>query len=614
MRKLLLLFSIVFSIVYANAQEHVAPINYNPLQKRAAATYHSLHKTTALSLPFFEDFTGYGVFPDSSKWVDNETYVNNTMCVSPISRGVATFDALNQYGIPYDTTSNTTFSYADSLTSQPIDLSGYGPGDSLYFSFFYQPGGYGFYPQTQDSLILFMRLDYGNWVPVWQTPGTSLQPFKQVMIPITDSEYFYSSFQFRFVNIAALDYADAVWNVDYIRLNTGRNMNDTAINDVAFTSNPTSLLNDYTYMPYRQFMANPNGERATGYTDSIHNNYTLTESLTYGFTANETISNTPLFTAPTNTATLSPQQIQQLSYPAYTNTVPMQGPDDKVVFENKYYIQSIPGDNSTANDTIVHDQVFDNYLAYDDGTAEQSYYLTMSASQPATLAIEYHLNQPDTLQGVAFYFGRMAPMSDYKYFSIVVYKALGGIAGADTDVLLREEDNLNPAFGDTVNQFFVYRLDTPVVLPAGTFYVGAIQPAYSGSDSLYYGLDMNRIGANHVFYNTLDQWLPSQILGAVMIRPLLGQPVYTTSVSNVSHRAPEWSVSPNPTRDNVRFSFTANSNAVVYRLMDIQGRSIMTGTVKDGSDINISNLSSGVYLVTLTFDGLTSAPKKIVKQ
>jgi hypothetical protein len=596
-------------------QEHVAPLNYNPLVQKSTNKQTALQKTTALNLPFFEDFTGYTASPDNSKWVENEVYVNNTMCVSPISRGVATFDALNQYGIPYNTVDNLIMSYADSLTSQPIDLSGYSASDSLYLSFFYQPQGNGFFPQPGDSLMVYMRTDYSDWLRVWMVPGTPLQPFVQAMIPITDSIYFYSAFQFRFVNIAALNYSDAVWNVDYVRMDVNRNINDTAVNDVAFTADPTFLLNDYTYMPYRQFLANPDGERASQYTDSIRNNYGISQPVNYGFTARETVSKTPLYTANINGTNIPPSQIQQLSYaPAYTATVPIQGTYDVVNFENKYFIDSISASDSRPNDTIVREQTFDNYLAYDDGTAEQSYYLTLSASLPATMAIEYHLNQPDTLRAISIYFGRTAPLSSYKFFNILVYTSLAGIEGADTDRQIHEEDFLSPAFGTAVNGFYTYALDTPIALPAGTFYVGLMQPAYSGSDSLYYGLDVNRIGTNHVFYNTEDQWNASQLMGAVMVRPVLGQPVFTTSVPNVAYKSPQWSATPNPAKDDLHFNFADDNAHVVFQITDIQGRSIMSGNVNNGTDVNISKLVPGMYFVNLSFDGMVGIPQKIVKQ
>jgi len=595
------------------AQEAVAPINYNPFVHSAAAKRAAkAQKKTALSLPFFEDFTNTDVLPDPGKWVDDEVYINNTMCAAPISRGVATFDALNSMGLPYDSTNNYDYEYADSLTSQPIDLSTHVAGDSVYLSFFYQPAGNGFYPTATDSLYLFLRADNGDWIRTWGVPGNTIQPFIQVMIPVADSSFFYNGFQFRFVNIAAFNYSDAIWNVDYIKMDANRNMYDTLINDVGFTTDPSFLLNDYSFMPYRQFMSNPAGERATQFTDSIRNNDQSYQSVNYGYTARETTTNTTLFSSNIATISLPPNQTKQLTYASYTVTVPQQGPYDKVVFENSYFMQALGNGDPTDNDTIVREQIFDNYLAYDDGTAEKSYFLNLFASLPGIIEVEYHLNQPDTLRGMAIYFGRQVSLAFNKFFSIAIYKTLAGVNGNTTDQLLHQEDLLIPSYVDTINHFWVYRLNTPVPLDAGIFYAGTVQPANSGSDSLYIGLDVNRVGSNHVFYNVLQAWEPSQITGALMMRPLLGQPVENTAVSNVAIIPATWAVSPNPATNEIKVTLTDAAGAVCA-LTDASGRQVITQQVKSGQEINIASLAPGVYFLNLTIAGIPATPKKIVK-
>ena len=616
--KIAIIFSLytcfLLQVFVASGQEHAGPLGHNPYLFQQSNIKKAAKKTTtSLSLPFFEDFTGYGIFPDHTRWVENQVYINNNMCVSPVSRGVATFDALNEHGLPWNPFTNSDFSYTDSLTSQPIDLSALTPADSLYLSFFYQPQGNGFFPLPADSLFLFMRVKYGDWVRVWKTPGSTLQPFKQVMIPITDTLYYYSDFQFRFVNIAALNYSDAIWNVDYVRLDRGRNMGDTAISDIAFSADPTFLLNDYTSMPYRQFLANPTAERASQYTDSLHNNYATPQPITYGFSAKDLGTGAILQPLALNTATISPYTIQPLLNSAYSATVPAGGIHDRVVFENKYFIETTTATGSLANDTIVKNQVFDNYLAYDDGTAEQSYYLSLFPTLPGKLAIEHHLNIPDTMQGMAIYFGRQTPSVTYKPFSIVVYSELAGINGAVADNLLYLQDPCNPAYADTINHYWVYKFDTPLPLPAGTFYAGAFMPAESGSDSLYFGLDMNRLGGNHAYYNVLATWNPSLIHGAIMMRPLLGQAVTSSRVTETA-LAPKntWDVFPNPAANQLTFEVPGDRN-VTYRMTNVQGQVVMSGTITTDATIDISMLNQGMYFVNINANGVEGTPKKIIK-
>lgn len=595
----------------ATAQEGVAPLLHNAaLQGRAAAPALPM-KTTALTLPFFEDFTDYSPYPNATRWADSNAYINNTMGVDVVSRGVATFDALNDRGLPYNPTNANVVGYADTMRSQPIDLSALAPGDSLYFSFFYQPQGNGFSPEPQDSLILYFRKNASTWQLVWVKEGTTLQPFTQVMLPLTDTAYFKADFQFRFINKASINTNDDVWNVDYIRLAANRNINDTAVNDVAYAAPAGFMLDDYTYMPYRQFLADANGERAANMGITIRNNYTNAQNVTYGYTAREAVSNTPLANSGGNTASINGRTTAQFSLPVYTNTVPAPGTNDRVVFENKFYLQPINAADPRVNDTIIHEQVFDNYLAYDDGTAEKSYYLNLFATLPGRLVIEHHLNQPDTLRGLAIYFGRQVPTGAFKDFAITVYQDIA--FGGGTDQLLYEQDFYLPGYLD-VNNYYVYTFDQPVVLPAGTFYVGTRQPAGGISDSLYFGLDVNRTTGNHAYYNVLNFWESSIISGAVMMRPILGQKVSGSKVETVTAAAPTWQMAPNPAANTLQFYTSRRTGKPCnFEIYDMQGRVVKQGQTMGDETINIAELIPGIYMVRLTIDGQAGAPQKLIK-
>ena len=614
---ILFLFTFLLPLIL-QAQEHVAPLFYNafvhPAPGLKALKPAQKITSTSLSLPFFEDFTTYSPLPDSNKWVEHQVYINNTMCYQPISRGVATFDALDQNGIPYDSNYNFTSRYCDSLTSKPIDLSGLSPADSIYLSFFYQPQGNGFYPLVGDSLLLYMRKSYSDWELVWSAPGSTLMPFTQVMVPITDTIFMYNSFQFRFVNIASLNYCDANWNIDYIRLNSGRNMYDTLVGDAAFADQPGSMLNDYTAMPYRQFMVNPAAERALQYNAVIKNNYNFDQPLMYASKSVETYSNTALNASPLSGTTIPASQSQSVVFNAYTTTVPISGWYNTVDFQNKFYIQSIAASDPADNDTIVTHQIFDNYLAYDDGTAEKSYYLTQFSTLPAYLSIEYHLNAPDTLQGIAIYFGRQVPLPFNKFFSLLVYSSLNGINGGAATNILYRQDNMTPGYVDTINHFWVYSFNQPIPLPAGLFYIGTMQPAFGGSDSLYFGLDMNRVGTNHAYYDVQGNWLQSQVSGAIMMRPLLGKPVTSTNINVVTKPKVDFTIWPNPAQDILQIS-TEQSPTSTYFVTDLSGKTICSGALKQHAEIPINGFAAGLYFITIKNEsGINLGTKKWVKQ
>src|SRR5690606_20457834 len=115
-------------------------IKENPVLKNARRSQKDTRARTVLTLPFFEDFTNTDYYPSAEQWQDSMVYVNNTLGRRILSRGIATFDILNAQGVPY---SNNAFEsvYADSLTSQFIDLSTHTPGDSIYLSFLFEGKG-----------------------------------------------------------------------------------------------------------------------------------------------------------------------------------------------------------------------------------------------------------------------------------------------------------------------------------------------------------------------------------------------------------------------------------------------------------------------------------------
>jgi len=594
------------------AQERVAPLMYNPVVADAAANQQgaAVYKTTALSLPFFEDFTGYSPFPDGNKWDGRYVYINNTMGNNPISRGVATFDALNESGVPYNTTNSQVLLYADTLTCKGIDLSLNSPGDSIYLSFFYQPQGNGFYPETGDSLMLYLKRKNNTWSKTWSKEGSQLQPFKEVMIPIRDTNFFYDDFQFRFINKASINTNDDVWNLDYIRIAAGRNMYDTLVNDIAMSAEPTFLLKDYTSMPYHQFLADPGKELATQHMASVSNNTPNAEAVNMHFTAKERVTGANLGSEGPVNATVKANGLVSVVFNTYSTTIPNVKKYDWVSYDNTYYIEQTGATGITSNDTIVKSQGFHNFLAYDDGTAEKSYFLNLFPTLPGKLAVEYHLNEPDTLTGVAIYFGRQVPWGGSKYFSAAVYSSIAVNGGSDN--LVYQQDFLDPGYMNT-NYYYYYRFDNPVPLPQGTFYIGTIQPALSNSDSLYFGLDANRQTANHAYYNVVGKWEGSTIQGAIMVRPMFG-PFFPSDVKEVQATENTWGIYPNPATGSVNFRFAKTPVSAMYEIADVQGKRIMQGAAHSGKPLDVSALVPGLYIMRVTIDGKTSPPQKIIKQ
>ena len=594
MNKFILLFIATFIFVSnIYAQESVA--TFYRINDKINIDKVAYSKTTALSLPFFEDFTNYETYPNPLKWKDALVYINNTFPINPISRGVATFDGLNAYGVPYDSVNKYASIYADSLTAQPIDLSNYLPNDSIYLSFYYQPGGNGFEPDLNDSLMLFFKLSNGLWNKVWSKEGASSTDFKQVLIPITNPIYLTSNFQFRFINKVTMLTNDDHWNLDYIKINSSRSQSDTLINDLAFAKNPDFLLSDYTHMPYNQFQAAINSNWLSEHKVYLRNNTLNTITNSFNYTAKE-LSTGLVFAGFSNFTTSIPTNTTaNLALLTYTPTYTAAANQDKVVFEQTYYTAPIANQN-TINDTVVTKQVFDNYLAYDDGSAEKSYYLNLFNTLPGKIAVEHQLYIKDTLRGIAIQFGRQIPTNANKYFSIAIMKTLAGINGAVKDSIIYKEDFFFPRFRDSINRFWMYTFSSPVILPVGSFYISTIQPALSGSDSLYFGLDANRTLANHQYYNVLNSWQSSQIDGALMIRPLLGKAIATASVATPQPSNFSISISPNPAHDYI--SIQSDYNNTIMEIYAMHGTLLYTTTLEgSNSIIPIPTFQPGMYFV-----------------
>lgn len=160
----------IFSLTLSFGQEVISGLDRNVEKQMHGRILKSIIIDHGpISIPFIDDFSNYSVFPNPNLWIDRHAFINNTFAVRPPTVGVATLDALNQYGRIHQNAESTAFS-ADSLTSRPIRLDTlfspiYRPisiADSIYFSFFYQPGGgvgqpwqlIGDKPEFNDSLIV----------------------------------------------------------------------------------------------------------------------------------------------------------------------------------------------------------------------------------------------------------------------------------------------------------------------------------------------------------------------------------------------------------------------------------------------------------------------------
>lgn len=97
-----------------------------------------------------------------------------------------------------------------------------------------------------------------------------------------------------------------------------------------------------------------------------------------------------------------------------------------------------------------------------------------------------------------------------------------------------------------------------------------------------------------------------------MMRPLLGQLVLPTVISNINSQSNSLQISPNPATDEVQLDFGNDGNAT-YTVSDLSGRTLLKGSTTTGSKINIAGLSPGMYVINLSLLGINWPPQKVIK-
>ncbi|MFA4851432.1 MAG: T9SS type A sorting domain-containing protein [Bacteroidales bacterium] len=634
--KIFLLLALFAFPALSFSQEILTGLYTNPVVK---ANFKSIKAKPAksnmmLTLPFFDDFSGSGIFPSDSLWADKNVFINSSYPVSPPTVGVATFDAINDTGALYTDANSYGFT-ADTLTSNPIRLDsmfGISPGplhisDSVYFSFYYQPQGIGNAPEPDDSLVLeFYSPKTSSWNHIWSSKGYTLLQFqsmynnvyfKQVMIPLTDTaNYFHKGFQFRFYNYASLANSGQpswaagnvdIWNIDYVYLNKLRSKADSIYQDLAFVEPAPSVLKNYYSMPWTQFNVNPAGEMKDTLYLTISNLYNDTIQSCYQYIVKEvggtwSVDDTTCGIMPPPCGNGGVGNVDPFNVSGYQTYQPHARPAVCFVFPSStkdsadFTITHI--NNTTTfpdickkNDTIIYNQHFYNYYAYDDGVPEAGYGLTPANSM---LAYQFHLNQADTLHAVKMFFNQTLNNASQQYFHLTIWDDASNNPGN----IIYQKSGYKPFYEDSLNKFHTYRIDDTTLVLNGTFYVGWKQVT---ADNLNIGFDMNSDKHDKIFYNTGNGWFNSMYQGALMIRPVVGKTLpITTGVEETIANAEKIKVYPNPSNGENIFivlppSMDQVKSELTVQLFDLRGS--LLHTLPYSKSINVSGLQNGIYLL-----------------
>ena len=637
---LTILFAVLF-VLSGKAQEYLTGFNGGAPQEELRKSERDIVAT----LPFFDDFTKPGYIPDQTKWQSLNVFVNSGFPKLPVNYRAATLDVIDEFGKVYSRGSSNPF-IADSLLSVKIRLDSVDnhaltPADSLYFSFYYQPGGFGDSPERDDSLVLKFGYGYDEtvfdtilqdsvtwrltaWKQMWCSEGMTLetfidsldenQYFKKVMIPIVDPCFFVEDFQILFFNYGTLpttmypnDRSNMdMWNIDFVYLDKNRSVENDTYPMVSFSNPSPTLLKRYTSMPYKHYVENPINEINSVFnmylTDMDINAHEVRYSCEvddnnsdwhYSFTDNPFIINQYWNVGVVKDSIVMGDFIYPYSLPVDTTS-----------FTIRHYVDVIDEHGDVVRgDSIVYNQGFYNYFAYDDGTPEMGYGLTPSDTY---FAMQFKVTTPDTVSGVQMLFNRTFNNANFNFFDIVVWKDNNGKPG---QVLYTLKDQ-RPIWDDEqMYKFSYYEFDKTVKVNS-VFYVG-IRQQYSKTINI--GFDSSNDNHKYVFYEVGEGWKNSSFPGSLMIRPIMGKTPYYVGINENQEVAAGLNVYPNPANDFVRIEgvdAAACKEIVVY---DLTGRVVKQ--YQYSNELNVSDLQNGLYMLRVVKnDGSFETDKLLISK
>ncbi|MFW5705408.1 MAG: T9SS type A sorting domain-containing protein [Bacteroidota bacterium] len=456
-----------------------------------------------------------------------------------------------------------------------------------------------------------------NWQHMWSSEGMTLDTFRlppdtnyfrQVFIPVKDSIWFRSDFQFRFYNYASIasdnlqswqsncDY----WNLDFVLLDQGRSRLDSTHQVIAFSGRAPSFLRDFQCMPFRQYRIDPNSAMKSFFDMHVANLDNGNQTVDYSYEVYNDLGNEEFsyFGGSKDLAPYNQSGFWNFSSEVEDFYTPY-GDRDSISFKINHYLSGDPVLGLA--DTLSRVQKLFNFYAYDDGTPEFGYGLTPAGAQ---LAYQFALNARDTLRAVNMYFNKTLTGANKQFFNLAVWNDLNGEPGE----LIYLQEREKPVFEDSLYRFHTYHLDSALPLNKGNFYVGWIQAT---NHNMNVGFDSYNDASAHIFYNTTGEWQKSSYEGALMIRPVLGQKIKEDPVLK-NAAADLFRIVPNPSRDGMvklRFmsyidhsfypEYTVIKEEVLQQMevgvFNLMGQAVYTGRYQP--ELNLSHLNKGIYII-----------------
>ncbi len=596
MRVRSILFALVLLFVgLTNAQPFVRlqPLVHRPIvqQDFPKANPIAWGISDTLSLPFFEDFVHESGYPKEARWTDNLVWVNNSFPKKAPNFGVATFDHLNAQGNPYQTLDKRNMVYADSLTSQPINLQfkrvgsqtiNYKPTDSIYLSFFVQRQGIGDAPEVEDSLLLYFKNIRNEWVKTWGVAGGFVGDFREYFVAIAHYDYLIPNFQFRFVNFTKATGNLNHWHIDYIRIEKNRKAGEKSIQDVGLSQVSTGLFMDYTNVPFSHYRYN-NSIRGMGPSMVAKNLNSIAVQTRFQMSIfnqyNKQVYLKP-FTASTRNLKANgdtTEKYESLLFDSLSTSTPKL----KYIYSVNPQSDDITPDNynaETNNNTITQTHTVMPWYSYDDGSAEGGFGLDYAflGNLKGQFAMDFNVIKSDSIRGLAVYFNQSLTDVSARSFKLRIWKEISPIGRPDNqDKLVYEVSMARPIYSDSINGFSYIFFDSAIYLPAGKYYVGWLQQMpyvlNIGYDNnyRYQGKDQ----ANpHLYSNLLGSWefAGSDAKGTPMIRLLFGERIeYAFSAPKIAKST--LALYPNPCKEYIHLNGNYSEGSKI-EIWDISGK------------------------------------------
>jgi len=616
--RLFLYISSIFLSGLVFGQFTVLPIEQNNAgnMRKADTTYTDTLYT--LQLPFWEDFSTSGTTPDSMKWaIGDNVYVNATIAKNPPTYKAATFDGLKRNGAAYDLSSEYN-GPADSLISHYIDLSQVSQfnKNSVYLSFFWQAGGNGEMPDTNDSLrVQFYRAD-STWVTQWVQIGgseNSFDRFRQVILPVSGDEYFHFQFRIKFEGFNSLRGPFDTWHIDYIYLNENRDASDTSYFDRGLTGSQSPLFGKFYQMPADHFFTNPMShvgkQNVQAY--NLDSKTAVGHPLEYYYQLKNLTTNELYDFADMGNGGLGglkPREIRTVYGPDTSKfNIPINKLDSQVIEATFYYLtndkhlfEEVNGSDTVflpvdlkVNDTIKTKFTLQDTYAYDDGTAEFAVAINQLKGE---VAIRYVIEEMDTLTAIDIYFPDIAPESEGASVDLLIWDELN-----DNHIMSRAAFTIPPTTG--INKFSRVTLSKPLLVK-DTIYVG-----YQQFTDNYIGVGFDRnnpAASSEIFTRISDNWEQNNRLsGAIMIRPVFGTDTSAVIVLKVDLPVVDYNPYPNPNRGVLYISETYQTIGIY----NLSGQLQYASETKPYHDISF--LNDGVYIMRIN-DGKTTYSGKLI--